>query len=553
MEKAFPSQTPPMTFHDARVWCVILIFACIALYSWTINFPLVYDDILNIAQNSSIRSLSPPWKPLIPQKLSSYSGRPFTNFTFAITYAISGTAPWAHRAFNILIHLATALILFMLVRRVLSDGLFGKRLKKNAVPVAGFGALLWMIHPVNTLAVTYITQRAESLMALFLVATLYCAYKSLQPDSSKKWAFFAGVFCFLGAGTKEVIAVAPLLVLAFDWLFISKGPIKALRNSPILYLFLSSCWLLLAPLTLTGRQAATGSMMQDPDVLGYLTTQMGVIVHYLKQIIWPFNLAFDYDWPLVGLQDVWLETLCIAVLLGVTFVGIFKRKGWAFLLFAFFLVLAPTSSILPISLVACDYRVYLPLAFLSILFTTALVLLAGRIHASRQVIFLAGLFLVLVLGATTVSRNRDFSSSLRLWEDTVQKQPENSRALAWYGEALVQAYQPERGLPFLQKALQLAPGNHKTMCKIALALHFLGKNQEALDYVQQAEGILPGYIPAIRLKPVLLLELDRKEEALKALEKLESHRPKDPLVIELRKSLDTPAAPQQQKSTIEGE
>ena len=214
-----------------------------------------------------------------------------------------------------------------LVRRVLATGTFGEKLADRALPLAGCTALIWLVHPMNTLPVEFITQRAESQMAFFVLLTFYCSFRSLYAVRRGWWTLAAVVCCLLGAGSKEPTIAAPAVILVFDWLYVSGSPIRALRKSPWLYggLLLSMVYLVL--MALSGRQAATGSLQVHPDALGYAITQTEVITHYLRLVFWPDKLVFNYTWPQARLADVVPQALFIVALLVTVFAGLLRRKG----------------------------------------------------------------------------------------------------------------------------------------------------------------------------------------------------------------------------------
>ena len=128
-------------------------------------------------------------------------GRPVLNLSLALNYLMGGTAAWGYHLVNLLIHLCAGLVLYGILRRTFR----GFDLPAAAV------ALLWTAHPIQTEAVTYIVQRAESLMGLFYFLTLYCFIR--YGEGSRRWAVLSVLACFLGMGTKEVMVSAPLVVL----------------------------------------------------------------------------------------------------------------------------------------------------------------------------------------------------------------------------------------------------------------------------------------------------------------------------------------------------
>ena len=155
--------------------CAVLIALAGAwAYANSLSGVFVLDDVRAIVQNESIRSLVPLAGALTPPPMSTVSGRPLANLTFAVNYAISALDTRSYHVLNILIHIAAALLFFGVVRRTLLTSRLRDRFGTSATPVAAAAALIWVVHPLTTAAVTYIVQRVESLMSLFYLLTLYC-------------------------------------------------------------------------------------------------------------------------------------------------------------------------------------------------------------------------------------------------------------------------------------------------------------------------------------------------------------------------------------------
>ena len=170
---------------------LLLILAVAAVYQGTSSGPLIYDDDVWILWNPSIRHLWPPWGVLSPAPGSPVYGRPVLSLSFALNYAVGGAGPGSYHLANACIHAMAALALFGVVRRTLAfvPGTF--RTERDRVAPAFAAALLWAVHPLQTEAVTYIAQRAESLMGLFYLLALYSLIRALQAGESRRWGLCA--------------------------------------------------------------------------------------------------------------------------------------------------------------------------------------------------------------------------------------------------------------------------------------------------------------------------------------------------------------------------
>jgi hypothetical protein len=130
--------------------------------------PFLLDDEGRVVQNPQIRQLWPLWD------VMAHSGRPIVELSMAINYALGGLNVWGYHVFNVAVHILAGLVLFGIVRRTLASEPLRARYGGAARWLALAVSTIWMVHPLQTAAVTYVSQRAESLMGLFYLLTLYC-------------------------------------------------------------------------------------------------------------------------------------------------------------------------------------------------------------------------------------------------------------------------------------------------------------------------------------------------------------------------------------------
>jgi hypothetical protein len=238
------------------------------------------------------------------------------------------------------------------------------RFAQAATGIALAAALIWTIHPLQTESVTYIVQRAESIMGLFYLLTLYCVIRGAGSARPMAWYVLAVLACLLGMASKEVMATAPLVVLLYDRTFLSGTFQGALRRRWPLYVALTCTWGLLAYLVAgsTDRGGSAGFGL-SVTVWQYALTQLGVITHYLGLAFWPAGLVFDYGWPIASsVGQILPGAIVISLLLAGTIWALIRYPAAGFLGACFFLILAPTSSFVPVTDAAFEHRMYLPLA-----------------------------------------------------------------------------------------------------------------------------------------------------------------------------------------------
>ena len=271
------------------------VLATAAAYLNSFNGPFIFDDIESIPHNRTIRQMDTALSPPNAEGIT-VQGRPILNLSLAVNYALGGTDVWGYHVFNLAIHVLAALALFGIVRRTLLLPSMRDRFGPAAPYLAGAVAMLWALHPLRTESVTYVVQRAESLMGLFYLATLYCAIRSsLSGRPSGRWRRWPPAA--LGMATKEVMVTAPVIVLLYDRTFLSGSFREAIRKRWGLYAALTACWAVLVCLMVhAGNRGGTAGFGAG-DVLdgwSYARTQCWAILKYLLLTLWPNGLCLDY-------------------------------------------------------------------------------------------------------------------------------------------------------------------------------------------------------------------------------------------------------------------
>ncbi|HSC28676.1 MAG TPA: tetratricopeptide repeat protein [Vicinamibacterales bacterium] len=552
----------------------------VAALTWSTSFGgvFVYDDIPAIVRNETIRSVPAS---LVPPPGITLSGRPIANLSFALNYAFTsggaGDAPssdqagysatafqrnvWSYHAVNLAVHLLASLMLFGVMRRTLDT----ERLKPyagDAVPVLAFTvALIWLVHPVQTQAVTYVVQRAESLMGLFYLTTLYCAIRAtdVTTDRWRWWIAAAVASCALGMGTKEVMITAPVIVWLWSWVFAPSTADDAVvvRARRILHSGLAATWVLLAGLlTFESQGRLVLSRGLSPAGLegwtwwSYLLTQTGVITHYLGLVFWPSPLVFDYyDWPQAqSLTEAAPRVVFMAAMTGLTAVALLRRNALGFAGAWFLLILVPTSSVFPISTeIAAEHRLYLPIAA-PIAVTVVGVFAAARRFAGRPgmpagpvsrriltVTATAALVIVVAgLAAATRERNRDYWTDEGLWQDTVSKRPGNARARINYGIDLMSSRRYTEAEQQMRAAIEL-PADLKTRAQAHLqlgsALSAQGRVDEGVAHLEHALRLDPAIREADAILGQAYSERGDLSLALKHLRRAVDRVPDNPWLL----------------------
>jgi tetratricopeptide (TPR) repeat protein len=474
----------PLLSPTARVALGLALLTLLAYLNSFAGFYL-FDDAGAVIDNSTIRHFSTALAPLTNG--TPVSGRPLVNLTFAMNYAVSGLAVWSYHAVNLAIHLFAALALFGLVRRTLLLPSIAPRFRSAALEIAATVAALWAVHPLQTEAVSYLSQRAEELMGLFYLLTLYAFARSVDGDA-RGWRALAVTACLAGMASKEVMVSAPLLVLLYDRTFYAGSFAAALRRRAGFYLALAATWLLLAweMIHVGSRGDSVGSGLKI-DSWHYALTQGHAIALYLGLCFWPHPLIFDYGTTTAAsLRAVAPEAALVAALVVATLVLVARRSALGFIGAWFFAILAPSSSIVPLAKqTIAEHRMYLPLAAVIVLVVLAVHAICGRARLAA--------ILVVPLIALTLLRNDEYRNGITIWNSSVAHYPANPRAHINLGDAYVNFGQAKLGEAQFVLALRLDPSLPEVHNNLGVVEAGLGKTAEARAQYREAMRLSPGW------------------------------------------------------------
>ena len=490
----------------------LIALAAVLAYANSLGGAFVLDDQQAIVENASLRHLWPLWAPLHATTLNSTAnGRPLLNLSLALNYALSGVRPGSYHAGNLLIHLWVGLVLFGLARRTLQRTRGGR----DALLPAAALALLWTVHPLQTEAVTYVVQRAESLMGLCYLLTLYAFARRVEETGRPLWSWVCVLSCLAGMAVKEDMVSAPLLVLLYDRTFVSGSFAAAWRRHGRLHGALATSWLFLGGLVLgTGQRGGTSGFGLGVAWWTYAQTQFRAVVLYLRLAVWPHPLVFDYgtEWAKSRVEFV-PYAFALALLLGGTVWALRRRPALGFLGAWFFVILAPTSLVTGTRQTMAEHRMYLPLAAVLVLVVLGLRRVAGR--ATLAVV----LVLAALLGAATVQRNERYRSKVAMYRDVVAKRPNNRWGRYDLASALSETGQfaeAEQDYQDLLRAEPAFPEAHNNLGGLLLQRNQLAA---ARDHFASAIALRPSYAEAHYNLGLVLIELNRPAEAAEEEEK----------------------------------
>jgi len=495
-----------------RLHAAVLLLLGALVWATGIDGVFLYDDYDSITLNPHIHQLWPLTEAMsrpLAGAAETVSTRPLLSLTFAVDYALHGLTTTGYHVVNIAIHLACALLLLAFLRRTLLLPRAPASTRAYADGLAFTIALLWMLHPLQTSAVTYIVQRAEALGAFFILLALYCGLRAAEGEASIEapsraqktslasprtgirsdvlrhpaagaWSLAAIAACWLGAGAKETVAAAPILALVHHATFVDGSYRRALARRWPLYAGMAASWTVLWVLSApdTAELAGRG--------YSYALTQPGVLLYYLRLVLWPHPLAMSYDWPAAAPASALVPGIVVVALVALTTWGVVARRWWGFAGAVFFGVLAPSSSVFDLTQRIMEHRMYLPSAVVVALavlgahallrrFTTETTPAtnAARGHRSDPRApaatspgalatfgtpsFALVTLVAVALAATTIARNRDYADEIAFWQENVAAQPSDSIAQLQLGRAYLRRDDNGDARASFERAVALGP------------------------------------------------------------------------------------------------
>jgi len=364
----------------------LLLIAVVAfvIYSNTFYSSFHFDDTPAIVENYAIHRFD-------LKEIFSTSTRPVLDITFALNYYFGKLDVFGYHLVNIMLHIANGVLLyFILLWTVNPDSeerSAGSGVQQLNAPspmlsaknfrIPLYASLIFVAHPIQTQAVTYIVSRSSVLATTFYLLTLLLFIKGFQsnPINSRNSinVYFIGAFLAscLGMGTKQEAATLPFMLLVYDFYFISRGDWKVLKGHYRIHLAMFSTLAVVFYLSFSGLKTyisfdySKGVLMpqeQPITSIQYFLTQLHVIPYYIRLLFLPMNLNLDYDWPIT--RNIDFPTMFFFVLLAAIVVVAItlyrKARLVSFGIIWFFVTLSVTSSFIVIYDVIFEHRLYLP-------------------------------------------------------------------------------------------------------------------------------------------------------------------------------------------------
>ena len=421
--------------------------------------------------------------------------RPATMLSYWLNYRLSQFQPYSYHAFNVILHAANAILIFLAARKVLE---FANVEKDRRDVLAVFASALFLLHPVNTEAVAYVTSRTEDLSVMFFIgAWTIFLYRPCAATTWTRAALVLGLFV-MAILSKEHTIVLPALLLLTDYFWSSPFSLDGIRRNWRIYLPFGAGVVLvsgyLAMLLRTAGEA--GFHLKDFTWYQYFFTECRAFWVYIRLFLLPITLRVDYDFPISRTILEHGALLGLIAILAAAGAAFYYRRRYplaAFGFFSFIILMAPTSSFLPVKDPIAEHRLYL--SMIGLLFV---VLEFLRRVDVRQRKWMTGLAVVLVAsGIATYARNIVWSDPRILWEDAVAKSPGLSRDEFQLAEAYRDQGDCARALPhYAQAAAKDLAARHSSWYPTifidwGLAYDCLNREDEALAKFRQSAALEP--------------------------------------------------------------
>lgn len=472
---------------------------------------------------------------------NAFNTRFVVGSTLAFNYSVGKLDVFGYHLFNIAAHILASFLVYELGRLTFKTPTLLKSFSaKNAEWVSLLAAIVFLTHPIQTQAVTYIWQRAASLATAFYLLTLVCYAKARLEGS--RMAYGTAVVCaILGMLTKEITITLPFAVLLYEFFFLGKpGENTKKRLLPLLPFFLL---LPLIPMMLSRANEITLDLMKSPTFdeqrsvtfwdmtrfvnekimprRTYVLTQIDVLRTYLRLLFLPVRQNLDYDYPLAKsfFETPTFLSFILLLLVFLSGLALFrKHRLMAFGIFWFFLTLS-IESFVPQKDVIFEHRLYLPMVGFSFFFAGAAFYIFRDLDLKRISLILTPV--LLIYSFMTFHRNEVWKDELALWNDVVYKSPNKARGYFNRGSAYHRRGLIEPAMSDYTKAIALDPRYVMPYSNRAALSGALGHFQEALDDSNRALAIEPDYVDAIKNRAAAYFMLGNREKSLEDIRRIE--------------------------------
>jgi len=484
-------QGPPTWYRRDWFWGLILILSVILAYTpvWQAGF--IWDDDKILTANPCIVG------PLGLKEIWTTSAAdicPLVITTFWVEHALWGWAPLPYHLVNVLLHAASAVLLWRVLRSLRVQG-------------AWLGAALWALHPVGVESVAWITEMKNTESGLFFLLSIlffvrWLRAKELEGRTGDGWNYALSLlFAALAMASKSSTVILPVVLCLCAWWM--QGRWHWRNATSVVPIFLMSIAASAVSIWTQGLQLAAVTDLQWVRTWPQrLATAGDAVWFYLGKLLWPHPLIVNYPrWQIDAGQ--WVSYLPLLAVIGILAIFWLKRESWSracFFAFAYFMTaLLPVLGLIDnyifrFSLVF-DHFQYLASIGLLALAGTGLARLSDFIIPKKpwlQSSLCAGL--LLILGTAAWQRTWAYESQEALWSDALTNNPNcwachNNLGLVFFGQG-----QAEEAVKHFQMALEINPNYLEAHSNLGNAFFKEGQLDEAIAQYEKASEIAPKFL-----------------------------------------------------------
>lgn len=487
-------------------YILLIILISVAIYSNTTDVPFVFDDEEFIEYNPAVKDsvyLYLPYtlKSSLPSALvkNTIVTRYIGYWSFYLNNLISGDYVLGLHVFNIAVHVACSLAVYLLVLWLATAAGIKNGPARNSL--AFWVALLFAVHPVQTQAVTYLSQRFASMVALFYVMAV--AFYVRHRVSGKLAWLVASILATLAAmHTKENAFTIPFVVGAVELLFFTDGTrSRALRLLPFVLLLMVIPAHVMCAETWLDKEAINSMVTVSVKLSRseYLITSIRIMATYLRLLLLPVNQSLDYAYPTYGSlmnPEVLASATLILAMLAWALVQFRRdraRSGYKLLagfgILWFFVTISVENSAIVLVNVMFEHRLYLPSVGL-LLSATCLTYEYAEKFDLKKVAAVIGLCVVLAFSWATYARNEYWRDPARLWADSAAKHPHNARAYGNIAAVLERAGDIANALS-MRQVVDISEWNWKAHYNVGSVYMNQGQTTKALEHLDAAARLTP--------------------------------------------------------------
>lgn len=512
-------------YHFSFIFLIVVIGSLI--YSNSFQAEFQFDDTWLIVNNQDIKSTD---------NVSNVSNwlnlhyRMLSRLSFVANYKASTLDYRGYHLVNLLIHLLTGIFVYLLTLRLLSVRKLTDHIAHSQL-IALFTALIFVSHPIQTQAVTYLSQRMTSMAALFYIISVYCyllarvaSYRDKEMTKSWVLGFSAVLLGIMSIYTKQTVITLPVAFILFELIFIRNNEGKISVRAIAIIATLISAGVILILL----QGVHTRDDQSAISRLDYLLTQFRAIPHYFRLILLPYGQNIDHHF-IVSSSFGFDEIVGLLINLGIIISGVIlwlrKYVVLSFSIFWTYLALSVESSIFPIRDVFVEHRMYLPMFGVSLFIAQSTFLL---FQSKRSIAIGLLVLTAATYGILTYQRNKVWQAPLSLWQDSVKKSPNKARPNNNLGHAYLVLGETDSALYYFEKAISFKPDYVEALNNKGLVLYQRGDYEAAVHEFQKAMTFKPDYAPAVNNVGLAWSKLGEYRQAVKYMKKAQKMDPNNP-------------------------